>query len=271
MLYNFILKAAKNDGIAKVLAEPTLTTLSGQPAIFRSGGEFPVPVPGENGTVTIDYKDFGIGLDFLPVVLDARQINLSINVAVSEVSTQSAVVIEVEGTNSSIFVPTLSKRSASSTVELADGQTIAIAGLIDESMREQVSKIPGLGDIPVLGALFRSKEFIKGQTELVVLVTPHLAKPLNKQDIHLPTDNIVDPSAWSFYLMGGLGVDADKPAKSSTVVAEGSTSGQYGHQVNESDAKSRTKKKLSPPSSSETEFRQHINQLESSYDEQAGN
>ncbi len=271
MLYNFILNAAKNDGIAKVLAEPTLTTLSGQPAIFRSGGEFPVPVPGENGTVTIDYKDFGIALDFLPVVLDAKQINLQISVGVSELANQSAVRLDIVGASSDLFVPALTKRSASSTVELADGQTIAIAGLISENTREQVSKIPGLGDIPVLGALFRSKEFVKGQTELVVLVTPHLAKPLDKQDINLPTDNIVDPSAWDFYLMGGVGAYADKPAESSTLVAEGGTSGSYGHQVDESEATSSTKQKLSPPSSSETEFRQHINQLESSYDEPAGN
>lgn len=270
MLYNFILKAAKNNGIAKVLAEPTLTTLSGQPAIFLSGGEFPVPVPGQNGTVTIDYKDFGIALEFLPVVLDAKQINLKISVAVSELSSPASIALDVPGTSgTAIFVPALTKRSASSTVELADGQTIAIAGLINENMRENVSKIPGLGDIPILGALFRSKEFVKGQTELVVLVTPHLAKPLDKQDIHLPTDDIVDPSAWSFYLMGGLGVDVDTPApaKSSTVVSEGGTSGRYGHQVTVDGNQSNTRQKLSPPSSSETEFREHINQLkESSYD-----
>ena len=266
MLYNIVINAAKDEGVAKVLAEPTLTTLSGQQAVFLSGGEFPVPVPGENGTVTIDYKDFGIGLDFLPVVLDARQINLSINVAVSEVSSQSAVAIDVAGASSGIFVPALTKRSASSTVELADGQTIAIAGLINENMREVVSKVPGLGDIPILGALFRSKEFIKGQTELVILVTPHLAKPINKSDIRLPTDNIVDPSAWSFYLMGDLGVDADRPAKQTASIEKGGSSGKYGHQVNNSEKSSYTEKTLSPPSSSETEFYEQINELESSYD-----
>lgn len=266
MLYNIVINAAKDEGVAKVLAEPTLTTLSGQQAVFLSGGEFPVPVPGENNSVTIEYKDFGIGLDFLPVVLDARQINLSINVSVSEVSSQSAVAIDVAGASSGLFVPALTKRSASSTVELADGQTIAIAGLINENMREVVSKIPGLGDIPILGALFRSKEFIKGQTELVILVTPHLAKPVNKSDIRLPTDNIVDPSAWSFYLMGDLGVDADRPAEQTASIEKGGSSGKYGHQVNNSEKNASTEKALNPPSSSETEFYEQINELESSYD-----
>jgi pilus assembly protein CpaC len=265
MLYNIVINAAKDEGVAKVLAEPTLTTLSGQQAVFLSGGEFPIPVPGENNEVTVEFKDFGIGLDFLPVVLDARQINLSINVAVSELQTQANIQVST-GTNADFFIPALTKRSASSTVELADGQTIAIAGLINENMREVVSKIPGLGDIPVLGALFRSKEFIKGQTELVILVTPHLAKPVNKRDIRLPTDNIVDPSALSFYLMGDLGVDADVPAKRTASIETGSDSGKYGHQVNSSESRSYTEEKLNPPSSQETEFYEQINELESSYD-----
>jgi pilus assembly protein CpaC len=123
-----------------------------------------------------------------------------------------------------------------------------------------------LGDIPILGALFRSKEFVKGQSELVILVTPHLAKPIDQKDVRLPTDRIVDPSAWSFYLMGGLG-SIIEPDRSSTVVAEGGTSGRYGHQVDVDEDQSNTKQKLSPPSSSEAEFREHINQLkDSSYE-----
>lgn len=263
MLYNFILNAAKNDGVAKVLAEPTLTTLSGQKATFLSGGEFPVPVPGQNGQVTIEYKDFGIELGFLPVVLDANQINLQLDVSVSELTTDAAVAIDVSNTSANIFVPALTKRSASSTVELADGKTIAIAGLISENTKERVNKIPGLGDIPILGALFRSKEFVKGQSELVILVTPHLAKPIDATAVRLPTDRVVDPSAWGFYLMGGP-TGIVEPDRSPTMIASGGTSGSYGHQVNVSDEQSTTKQKLSPPSSSETEFREHINQLESS-------
>ena len=267
MLYNFILNAAKNDGIAKVLAEPTLTTLSGQSATFLSGGEYPVPVPGQNGQVTIEYKEFGIELGFLPVVLDAKQINLQLDVGVSELSLDAAVAVGVQNTSSQIFVPALTKRSASSTVELADGQTIAIAGLISENTKERVNKIPGLGDIPILGALFRSKEFVKGQSELVILVTPHLAKPIDKEAVRLPTDRIVDPSAWDFYLMGGGPSGIVEPDRSPSVVAEGGTSGSYGHQVTVDEDQSNTKQKLSPPSSSEIEFREHINQLkESSYD-----
>lgn len=200
-LFSLAIDAAKNNDLAKILAEPTLTALTGQEAEFLSGGEFPIPVPNEDG-ITIDYKQFGVGLKFIPVVLDSGRINLNLNVSVSELSNTSAVTIGTGSASSGFFVPALTKRSARSTVELGDGQTIGIAGLINENMRDAVNKFPGLGDIPVLGHLFRSQEFEKGETELVILVTPMLAQPFNADEIALPGAGFVEPSDFEFYVLG---------------------------------------------------------------------
>lgn len=174
-LFNVVLEAAKDNGSAKVLAEPTLTTLTGQQAEFISGGEFPVPITEDDG-ITIEFKEFGVGVKFLPVVLDSGRINLNLNVSVSELSNANSLVLDtglesILGNGVSQVIPSLTKRSAQSTVELGNGQTIAIAGLISQNTRDFVSRFPGLGDVPVLGQLFRSQQFIHGETELVILVT----------------------------------------------------------------------------------------------------
>ncbi|NNF66336.1 MAG: type II and III secretion system protein family protein [Gammaproteobacteria bacterium] len=201
--FNSVLNAAKDNGLAKILAEPTLTTMSGQEAVFLSGGEFPIPVPKGDLGITVEFKEFGIGVRFIPTVLDAGRINLKLNVSVSDLIAANNVELSSRDSSASFFVPALTKRSASSTVELADGQTIGIAGLISDSVRESVSKYPGLGDIPILGQLFKSKEFEKGETELVILVTPHLARPLPAGPVKLPTDNaITTPGDAEFYLLG---------------------------------------------------------------------
>ncbi|MCO4757882.1 MAG: type II and III secretion system protein family protein [Oceanospirillaceae bacterium] len=200
-LFSLAIDAAKENGLAKVLAEPTLTALTGQEAEFLSGGEFPIPVPNEDG-ITIDFKEFGVGLKFIPVVLDSGRINLNLNVSVSELTATSAITLGSGSSSGGFFVPALTKRSARSTVELGDGQTIGIAGLINENMRDAVSKFPGLGDIPVLGHLFRSQEFEKGETELVILVTPTLAQPFNADEIVLPGAGFVEPNDFEFYLLG---------------------------------------------------------------------
>lgn len=203
-LFNLAFDAAKENGLAKILAEPTLVTQTGHEAQFLSGGEFPIPVPrGLQGT-TIEFKEFGVGIRFLPIVLDSGRINLKLNISVSELVSDNSVFVSSDGVTSTFLIPSLSKRSAESTVELADGQTIGIAGLINENLREVVTKFPGLGDIPALGALFRSQEFRKGETELLILVTPHLAKPLNPSDIRLPTDNYVEPDSFGWYLQGAM-------------------------------------------------------------------
>ncbi len=219
-LFNVAFDAAKENGLAKILAEPTLTTQTGQTAEFLSGGEFPIPVPqgGISNAVTVEFKEFGVGVKFLPVVLDSGRINLKLNISVSELTSGNTIGITSEGTTSSFVIPALTKRSAVSTVELADGQTIGIAGLINENLREVVTKFPGLGSIPVVGALFRSQEFIKGETELLILVTPHLAKPLDPKEIRLPTEGFTEPSDFDWYLMGRT--EGRSKAKSSTPAAE---------------------------------------------------
>lgn len=203
MLFSFALDVAKQHGLAKILAEPNITALSGQQAEFLSGGEFPIPVPNEDG-VTIEYRDFGVGVSFVPTVLDSGKINLNLKVLVSELSSSNTLAINLSGTDTSFTVPSIVKRTTSTTVELGDGQTIAIGGLISDNLRETVDKIPGFGDIPVLGQLFRSQAYIKGQTELVIMVTPRLVRPFNKEGIALPTDNFVSASDRDFYLLGTM-------------------------------------------------------------------
>ncbi|WP_161990644.1 type II and III secretion system protein family protein [Candidatus Methylobacter oryzae] len=200
-----VINAAKENGLAKILAEPNLTVISGQDADFLSGGEFPIPVPQNMGvggasTVTIQFKPFGVMLKFLPVVLDTGRISMKLNIDVSEISADNAVVLPAG--NGNFVIPSLTKRSANSSLELNDGQTLGIAGLINDSMRETISKFPGLGDIPVLGQLFTSQKFLKNETELVIFVTPHLVKPIIPGNIQLPTDKYIEPSDVEYYLMG---------------------------------------------------------------------
>ena len=234
--FNMVLEAAKDNGSAKVLAEPTLTTLTGQQAEFISGGEFPIPVSSGNNSngITIEYKEFGVGVKFIPVVLDSERINLNLNVSVSELANANNLILSTDtssgssGTSVAQFVPALTKRSAQSTVELGNGQTIAIAGLINETTRDFVSRFPGLGDLPVLGHLFRSQDFINGETELVILVTPHLAKPVDAKTVRLPTERFVEPSDLDFYLLGktkGNGPGRNVP------VSLGVSEGRFGHDL----------------------------------------
>ncbi|MBS7660796.1 type II and III secretion system protein family protein [Pseudomonas lalucatii] len=228
-LFNVVLEASKDNGSAKVLAEPTLTTLTGQQAEFISGGEFPIPVSDEDG-ITIEFKEFGVGVKFLPVVLDSGRINLNLNVSVSELVAANSLVVQTgDAVETSLLVPALTKRSAQSTVELGNGQTIAIAGLISENTRDFVSRFPGLGDIPVLGHLFRSQEFVNGETELVILVTPHLAKPIDARSVRLPTEKFVEPSDLDFYLLGKT--KGRQPGRR-VPVSLGVSEGNFGHDLN---------------------------------------
>ncbi|MGH2670801.1 MAG: type II and III secretion system protein family protein, partial [bacterium] len=202
-LFEAAVTLSRQKGLGKLLAEPTLTTITGQEAEFLSGGEFPIPVPGgPQGQVTVDFKEFGVGVRFLPLVLDSGRISLKLNVSVSELSDINAVTVGVDQSQSQFIIPSLVKRSAGSSVELADGQTIGIAGLINENTRQSIDKIPGIGDVPVIGQLFRSQEFRSGLTELVIFVTPRLARPIQPQQVKLPTDSFVPPSDLEFYLLG---------------------------------------------------------------------
>jgi pilus assembly protein CpaC len=214
-LFNLALDAALDQGLAKILAEPTLTTLTGQEAKFLSGGEFPIPVQGTLGQTSIEYKDYGVALDFIPVVLANGHINLKLSVSVSELVSTASLGITSTTSNSVLVIPSLTVRSASGTVELGDGQTIGLAGLLNDSLTQSINKFPGLGELPVLGALFRSQSYQKGDTELVILVTPHLAKPLPQDKIKMPTDSFVDPSDLDFYLWGHMEGSA-KPASAAS-------------------------------------------------------
>ncbi|NIC07548.1 type II and III secretion system protein family protein [Billgrantia bachuensis] len=241
-LLNLVLDAASREGVAKILAEPNLTTLTGQQARFLAGGEFPIPVPQGDGQVAIEHKEFGVGLSFLPVVLDSGSINLQVDVSVSDLVPANSLRIGVgDQVASQFFVPALVKRSASSSLELASGQTIAIAGMLNESLRENVSKLPGLGELPVLGALFRSQEYIKEQTELVIFVTPRLARSFAPEQARLPTGSFVPPSDLEFYLLGRYQAGGDeggsRPRPSSLDLElmssrrAGGTEGRFGHDL----------------------------------------
>ncbi len=200
------LDIAQSQGLARILAEPNLTTLSGQEAQFISGGEFPVPVlsGSDDERGDIEFKSFGIELNFLPIVLDSELISLEVKVSVSELSDEAAVVVGASNVSSVTAIPSLRTRGADSTVEVPSGQTIAIAGLLNEVTRTSGDRYPGLGDLPVLGTLFRSQQFQKRQTELVIFVTPRLARPFDTDLVKLPTDDFVDPSDVEFYLQGRL-------------------------------------------------------------------
>jgi pilus assembly protein CpaC len=210
-LWTLFFNVAKNQGLARILAEPNLVATSGQEATFLAGGEFPVPVPqpGAGGSVvTIEYKKFGVGLAFTPTVLDGGKIALKVAPEVSELDFTTAPVI-IAGTQ----VPGLRKRSLTTNVEVKDGQTFAIAGLLSDNHRNIINKYPLLGDIPVLGALFRSSRYQKNETELVVLVTPRLVKPLTATATRLPTDKYIEPDDFEAYLLGALeGRNKKKPS-----------------------------------------------------------
>ena len=217
------LDALREDGLVKILAEPTLITLSGQTANFLAGGEFPVPVPQGLGTVAIEYKPFGVGLVFTPTVLSKNKINLQVSPEVSELDFTNALVLQ------GYTIPGIRTRRTSTTIELGDGQSFAIAGLLRESVRTINSKYPLLGDIPILGALFQSKEFQKEESELIIIATPHLVKPMNMAKQSPPTDYYVEPNDFEFYLLGAL----QGKSKPEPKVAAGSLDGDFGHSLPE--------------------------------------
>lgn len=180
------LDLAEQDGLVTTLAEPNLTALSGETASFLAGGEFPVITSsGLNGS-SVSFKPFGVSLSYTPVVLANGRISLRVKPSVSEISALSVVVNGAQA-------PSLSTRSAETTVELGSGQSFMIAGLIQNNSNNTIDKAPGLGDVPILGNLFRSSSFKRNETELVIVVTPYLVKPIEERDVHLPTDGFRAP------------------------------------------------------------------------------
>ena len=175
------LNLAETDGLVTILAEPTLTALSGETASFLAGGEFPIPVSQSLGAVTIEYKQYGVGLAFTPIVLEDGRISMRVRPEVSELSDAGSVTLN------NYVVPALTTRRAETTVELGSGQSFMIAGLLRNTNNNTINKAPLLGDLPILGALFRSTKFRRQETELVIIVTPYLVRPVSGR-IALPTD-----------------------------------------------------------------------------------
>ncbi len=201
---NFSLDAEINDGRAKILAEPNIVAISGQEASFLAGGKIYIPVPQSSGfgaaTITLQEEEYGVGLKFLPTVLEGGKINLRVTPEVSELSATGTTF----GSGASLtVVPTITTRRASTTVQLNDGQSFAIGGLIKNNVTEAVKAFPVLGELPILGALFRSSEFQNNRTELVFVITPRLVQPSNKP-LPLPTDNFVTPTRPEFQLGGKM-------------------------------------------------------------------
>ncbi len=226
---NNMIDALADDGLITLLAEPNLTALSGETATFLAGGEFPIFIPQEDegGAFTVDYRSFGVSLAFNPTVLGDQRINLRVRPEVSELSSAGAL------RSGTVEIPAVVTRRAETTVELASGQSFAIAGLLESSSNQGISKYPFLGDIPVLGALFRSTTFQQDESELVIIVTPYLVKPVSANRLATPVDGFVAPNDEERILSGSLWSQtgpADKPAGMARrgAVAPGSEAGPIG-------------------------------------------
>jgi pilus assembly protein CpaC len=213
------LNALENKGFAKTLAEPTLIALSGETASFLAGGEFPIPVVqsgggggGDDGasSITVEFKPFGVSLGFTPTVLGDGTINLKVEPEVSAID--PAASLQLNG----ISIPGLQTRRASTTLELRDGESFAIAGLLQRDFQTTINQVPLLGGIPILGALFRSTEFQKGETELLIVVTPRLVAPIRPSQVRLPTDRVKDPDVGAAVLLG----EAYDPVPAGELAAE---------------------------------------------------
>src|SRR6185437_7799526 len=191
--FNGVIDALAQDNLAHMLAEPNLTVMSGQPASFQVGGEFPIPVGQSQGQVTIEFKKYGISLAFLPTVFSEGRINLRVSPEVSQLTNQGSV--QLAAGNTTIQIPALTVRRAETSVELGSGQSFVIAGLLQDSGTEGITGLPFLKDIPVLGALFRSAAYQRNETELVIMVTPYIVRPVNDEaTLHLPTDGFSPPT-----------------------------------------------------------------------------
>ncbi len=220
--FGVLLEALESKGVVRTLAEPNLTALSGQEAKFLAGGEYPIPVTGNNGAISIEYKPFGVEMSFTPTVVDTNTINLVINASVSSIDTTTSV------TTNGISVNAFKKRETSTTVEMHDGESFAIAGLLQDDFTDLTGQVPWLGDVPILGALFRSADYQRKQSELVIIVTPHLVNPIRGDTFALPTDRVRLPSEKELFLFGKT---AGKQQGGAGEVARQDFSGAYGYSM----------------------------------------
>ncbi len=219
------LRAMERAGVIRTLAEPNLTAISGETATFVAGGEFPIP----NGLscdttksppvckAQIDFKKFGVSLVFTPIVLSEGRISLKVMTEVSDLSSENAITLQVPGSTQSLTIPSIRTRRADTTVEIPSGGSLAMAGMIQEQTKQQINGIPGLMQIPVLGTLFKSRDYINHQTELMVLVTPYIVRAVAQKQLSRPDDGFSDPNDPSSVLLGrfnriyGVAGQTDQP------------------------------------------------------------
>jgi len=192
------MRALERNGLVRMLAEPNLTAVSGEPAKFLAGGEYPIPTVDSTGQISVTYKEYGVGVAFTPIVLSEGRISLKIEAEVSELTNDGAVTL------SNISIPALKKRQSKSTVELPSGGSLALAGLLQENISQNIDGFPGLKDLPVLGTLFRSRDFIRNETELVMIVTPYVVKPIARKDLARPGDGLAEQSDLRATFLGEL-------------------------------------------------------------------
>lgn len=210
--------ALSRSGVIRTLAEPTLTAISGENASFLAGGEFPIPIAQDGNEISVEFKKFGVGLDFTPIVLSGGRISLRVKTEVSELSNEGAV------SAGGITISALKVRRAESTLELPSGGTLVMAGLLKESYQQAVEGVPGLMQLPILGSLFKSRDFLKSQTELAVFVTPYVVRPVAQQKLARPDKNLLAPSDAEAIFLNRL----NKIFNPNGEAAEGTYHGQVG-------------------------------------------
>ena len=218
---SYVLRAMERDGLVRTLAEPTLTAVSGESARFLAGGEYPVPVSASDTAIGVSFKEFGVGVAFTPTVLSEGRISLKIDTQVSELSNDGALVLA--GTQ----IPSIRKRTALSTVELPSGGSLAMAGLISDQTRQSIEGFPGLKDVPILGTLFRSRDFQQSESELVVIVTPYLVRPTARQNLATPIDGMAPASDLKANFLGQL----NRVYGKGKAIPEGGLKGDHGYIV----------------------------------------
>jgi len=225
-----LINALEEKGLARSLAEPNLVALSGDTASFLAGGEYPIPVAGSFGNVTVDYKKYGVGLAFTPTVLGRGLINMKIEPEVSQIDTTHTVAV-----SNGVSVPALIVRRASTTVELRDGQSFVIGGLLQADNKNAIDQLPWLGSVPVLGVLFSSKSYQKNETDLAIIVTPHLVRPARPGDeVKVPTDDTLPPNDVDFFLLGKTEVTREQARRLTPVTARFANAGDQpftGHML----------------------------------------
>ncbi|MTH97310.1 MULTISPECIES: type II and III secretion system protein family protein [Alphaproteobacteria] len=218
-----LLEALEAKGLARSLAEPNLSALSGQEAEFLAGGEVPIPVPQDDGVVAIEYKTFGVQLLFVPRVTDSDVINLEMGAVVSSIDPNSEFTINGDR------VPSFITRTTRTTVELRDGESFAIAGLIQDNFTDSNNQVPWLGDVPVLGSLFRSSQYQRQQSELMIIVTAHLVSPTRGEALALPTDRVKPPSEFDLFVNGKVSRTTRDGSGAASEVAKQGFGNSYGY------------------------------------------